>query len=263
MECRCRGAGYYTLQGPEWALARLCECRSPCPTCQGRGFIVEVNKDRQLVSRPCECRDLEKRVRLFNNAHIPARMYSRTLENYEERGGNQASVKMKVMRFRDEYANGAKGGLLLWGAPGRGKTHLACALIRHFTLEYGISARFVDFFQLVEEIKSGFDEGRSLDDFLSSLMEPEVLVVDELGKRRPSEFELSVLDQLICRRYNTNRPLIATTNFDVSDGPSKAGGLPRLVDQGIGDRIYSRLRSMCAFIEVTGEDYRKRLPIGA
>jgi len=192
-------------------------------------------------------------------------MHSCTIEKYEDRGGTQGEIRLYLMRYRQAYSPGNRG-LLLWGLAGRGKTHLACALVRHFALERGLTSRFVDFFHLLGDIKAGFHDGRSQEDLIGPLVEPEVLVIDELGKGKASEWEVSVLDQIVSRRYNAGRTLIATTNYDPSEDPERASqadrGVARLTDRGIDDRIFSRLKEMCDFREVAGPDYRRRRAAG-
>jgi hypothetical protein len=158
-------------------------------------------------------------------------------------------------------------GLVLVGAPGLGKTHLACALLTHLTLERGIGCRFVDYYQLLARIRSTFD-GRggaeSEASILAPLVETPVLVLDDLGKGQATPWEWTIVDQLITRRYNAGRVVIATTNFLLADDLDRRAQQPqggrRRADESledrIGDRLVSRLRETCEFCLLEGSDYR-------
>jgi DNA replication protein DnaC len=254
MNCTlCKDLGYVTEPGGETALARVCDCRNPCPACGGSGIVIDPSTLPRKAT-PCECRHLTRRVGLFNKAGLPARMHSKTLDLFEERTPSQGRVKFFVRRFTEDYVPGNRG-FLLWGKPGTGKTHIVCAMARYFVLEKGYSVRFVDFFQLLSDLKAGFGDGRSESDLISPLVSPDVLIIDELGKGRATDWEVSILDQLVSRRYNAGRTVIATSNFDPNKGAGQ-DGLPGLITR-IDERIHSRLCEICEFIEIQGDDYRK------
>ena len=158
-------------------------------------------------------------------------------------------------------------GLLLHGSVGVGKTHLVVGAIRKLTLEKGIPCRFADFSHLLGSLKLAYDQGRGAQKLLDELSNVEILVIDELGKGRQSDWELSVLDELITRRYNQGRTCLITTNFRVlPDSPMAEGGRGRpnlareemySLEQVVGQRVFSRLFEMCSFVPVDGPDQRR------
>ena len=172
---------------------------------------------------------------------------------------------MTVNKFLENYQAGHENrGLVLHGAVGRGKTHLLVALVRDLIFRYGITARFIEFSHLVGDLKAGFDVGRGTHSLLDPLVRVDVLAVDELGKGRNTEFEGTVVDELVSRRYNSAGTILATTNYRPGQATGHGVGNlaqpkktePMLTDR-VGDRVYSRLREMCDFVECKGDDWRE------
>lgn len=182
-------------------------------------------------------------------------MHNKDVDRIEEPSESQSNTIFFVRKFMQDYEPGTRG-FLLWGRPGTGKTHIVCAVARYLILEKGYSVRFVDFFQLLSDLKAGYGEGRSEAELINPLVEPDVLIIDELGKGRATEWEISILDQLVSRRYNSGKTVIATSNLN-PDVVENGDGRPSLADR-VDERIYSRLCDLCDFIQVQGEDYRKR-----
>ena len=114
------------------------------------------------------------------------------------------------------------------------------------------------------DLKTGFERGSANRLVLSDLVEVDVLAIDELGKGRNTEWEGTVLDELISRRYNAAATVLATTNYapkrtghatpNLTDAPATQPGLP----DRVGDRVYSRLHELCDFISLPGTDFRLR-----
>jgi len=176
---------------------------------------------------------------------------------------------MEAMKTVSSYLSRYKPGdvnlgLVLWGDVGRGKTHLLVAMLRELIFQHGVTARFAEFSHLLSDIKAGFDRKEAISSLLDPLVTVDVLAIDELGKGRNTEFELQIIDELISRRYNASRTILATTNYP--PGPSQGRGtgdlvaesLPALVDR-VGDRVYSRLTEICDFCQLRGEDYRSKI----
>jgi len=204
---------------------------------------------------------------------IPARHDKSTRLSFKPTNHAQSAVLARVSGWLKAYNAGeTRRGLILYGDVGRGKTHLMVALLRDLIIQRGVSVRFVEFSHLLADLKSGFQHRQSSSKLLMPLSEVDVLGIDELGKGRNTSFEGTVLDELVSRRYNADLPILGTTNYapgppsglavgnaaDV-DAAGRIRRQPALVDR-VGERVYSRLREMCDFVGLTGEDYRERRP---
>jgi len=260
---RCGGNHYVTYAEGELARARVCECAAACEKCGGDGYQHVENERGYVFAVKCDCQSLITRVERFNDARLPALFHNKLLEGYKRLGGNQQEVYYHGFRFRKEFSEGERG-ILYWGGPGVGKTHLMSAMIRYFTLETGLRCRFVDFFHLVSDLYRQWKEGGSGASLVSPLTEVPVLAIDELGKRRASDWSLDVLDEIISKRYNRRLTTFFTTNLLVdtknAQSPVPEGPVNELVmetlDERVGPRVTSRIMEMFAVINVYGPDYR-------
>lgn len=262
----CDGNGYRIETAGQLASASLCTCSRHCPKCGDTGFVVRDVGGRKEAEL-CDCRHLADRIRLFNACGIPSKFAGRWIEDYNDQHRSQKEVKYALLKYRDEYQVGDPG-ILLWGEPGVGKTHLICGLLSYLTLERGIAARFVDIMHLMMELKKAYSEHRWDTEVVAPLIETDVLVIDELGKGKCSEWELAILDQLISTRYNSGKTLHCTTNYPPEGAPrnqieaavgfNPAGRPFESLRDRVGDRIFSRLNEMCTFFHIEGEDWRRR-----
>jgi DNA replication protein DnaC len=150
-----------------------------------------------------------------------------------------------------------EAGLLLVGPSGRGKTHLACAILSELVTAKGVSGLYVDFSDLLMKIQTSFrpDADLSKESVLTPYAEAEVLVLDELGASKPHAWVLDVLYSLLNSRYNRKKVTVATSNFEDEVDPS-SGERERLEDR-IGYRLRSRLYEMCLLVPLRGGDFRK------
>jgi DNA replication protein DnaC len=190
-------------------------------------------------------------------AEIPQRYLNCRIENYDlKRAGSSpshAKASLVARRFVDEWKT-IDRGLLFVGPVGVGKTHLSVAILKTLVADCGVRGLFCDFSDLLERIQATFSRTNpdSADDVLAPYRDAELLVLDELGARRPTDWVRDVLYGLINTRYNRQRLTIVTSNY--SDAPARPG--EETLEMRIGAMVRSRLYEMCDLVVLDGLDYR-------
>lgn len=278
---RCDRERYLIQAERELTRAIICpECFETCPACDGHEYTYFIDAKGYEVARRCSiCGALKRRIQAFNEARIPRRHSAATLQNFETHlirpDGSRAEAVGNLNRVRFRLYNWVKGfapgerGFLLHGPVGTGKTHLLAGAIRHLTLEKGIPARFVEFTHLLSDIKEQFDQGRGESAVLAPLIDVPVLAIDELGKGRNTDWQLSIIDEIISKRYNRSLTTLFTTNYPVEAVAAPAGDADSIdfrrqaamshLSERVGERVFSRLFDMAEFIAIDAPDYRRRL----
>ncbi len=277
---RCDRDRYLIEPRAEMTVAQVCpDCFGTCPACDGTEFTYEIDDRGYEVARQCPvCGALNRRIQAFNDARIPRRHHDATLENFETHrlaeDGSQGSPVGNLPRVRFRLYNWVKGfvpgerGFLLVGKVGTGKTHLLSGVIRHLTLEKGVPARFVEFTHLLSELREQFDRGKGETEILRPLVEIPVLAIDELGKGRRTDWQISIIEEIISKRYNRSATPLFTTNYPVDEDrrltPDPATGsyaptaTTEHLAERIGERSFSRLYEMTDFVGLEAPDHRRR-----
>ena len=229
---------------------------SACPLCKGFG-VLESADGRTLVA--CRCREGTEREARRRAARIPERYRNCGLTNFNELTDSQRAAKAVARRFVREWP-AVDRGLLVVGPVGVGKTHLAVAVLAELVDTLGVRSVFCDFTDLLARIQATFSRGsdESEDDVLQIYREAELLVLDELGARRPTDWARDVLYGLLNTRYNRKRLTILTTNY--GDTPEKPGG--ETLEGRVGVPVRSRLAEMCRLVEIGGKDFRREARLG-
>lgn len=249
---------------------------SVCPRCDGSGVRVLSLPGGATKIETCACQ-LEQRVaRLLHRAGIPARYEHCSFESYEAtfQGADRslAAAHLMARRFVDGYpATTAGHGLLLTGSIGVGKTHLAVGILQALIVEKSVHGLFCDYRELLKEIQHSYNPQVATTEMeiLQPVFDAEVLVLDELGASKPTDWVWDTVALVLNTRYNDKRTTIITTNY-ADQAPGSANGsngsstVSRAVrDETLGDRIGERMRSrlseMCVVVEMRGEDFRRNV----
>ena len=256
---KCHNQGYLISNDSEFSYAKACSCVENCTQCEGNGYLRYVNDNNYEVLGKCPvCSLIRTNIKRYNLTKIPSK-FSEILmvDTYiPKKVDQQKALKYVKDSFIKHYPN--EKGFLLMGPSGVGKTHLAIGAVSELTLEKGISCMFKDFFLLLAELRQAYSEGTSENEILRPLIDAEVLVIDEMGKGKSNEWEINILDQLISNRYNSSKKTLITTNFPSKEFSNSSYEKGELLEERIGDRIFSRLNEMCNFIYIEADDFRMK-----
>jgi DNA replication protein DnaC len=136
---------------------------------------------------------------------------------------------------------------------------LAVGALKALVAERGAQGLFSDYRELLREIQNTYNPQVTTTelDILKPVMEAEVLVLDDLGAIRPSEWVWDTISMILNSRYNNVRTTIITTNYAALP-PGAGGRREETLGDRIGERMRSRLCEMCRVVEMTGQDFRGR-----
>jgi DNA replication protein DnaC len=253
-----------------------------CSLCKGTGWKLIQRPDGAAgkVAVACDCGMQDRAERVIERAHIPKRYEHCDFESYvtdladgktwtEQHTSSLKLAKLWTEMFVAGYPGNAEKGLLLMGSSGVGKTHLAVAALKSL-IRRGHSGLFCDYRELLKEIQASYNSASQSTEM--AILEPirtvEILVLDDLGASKPSDWVRDVVGIVLNARYNEKLTTIITTNY--IDNPASEGEPVRhpsgklfppvredSLEQRISSRMRSRLFEMCRTVEVIAPDFRR------
>ncbi len=238
--------------------------------CEHCGNIVEpfegeiFGQKRFLpVACPCEIKRYEDAIReqeqrdkirriekLFGQSQLGPKFKESTFKTWEQLPGTQAILK-EAVEFVKEFRWKKGEGLLFYGNPGNGKSHLAATVV-NAVIPMGVAAVFQIVPDLIAKINKAAQNFNSDDNRVIDLLcEADLVVLDDLGAERLNERNQETIYRIINSIYINKKSLIITTNSDVESE----------LEDRIGSRIYDRVIEMCRIVKNKGFSYRRKIAV--
>lgn len=220
-----------------------------CPKCYGTGMEIVAGKGARI----CSCRKLKSQHGQFESVRLPKRYDGFHFHNYKPQTPSQEAAFRFATGLTMEYP-AVERGLLLMGSVGVGKTHLAVSILKGLT-ERGFTCLFYEFGSLLKEIQDSYNVNTQSSELgvLAPVLNADVLVLDELGASKPTDWVRDTMAHVINTRYNDKKLTVFTTNYL----DERRNDREEVLEDRIGTRLRSRLYEMCKTVSLDGKDYRK------
>lgn len=183
--------------------------------------------------------------RLKETSNLGARFSDRTFANFDPRKDSVAFIACRDYANNDNLFGSKRNSLIIYGGVGSGKTHLAAA-IANVMIDRGIPVLFGTFSEHLEHIREEYDH-TGQKKYLSMMKSTPMLVLDDLGKERKTDWTQQILFDVINYRYEHLLPTIVTSNLNFEE-----------MGRYVGNAIFSRLYEMSGGVKTAGADHRRQ-----
>lgn len=204
------------------------------------------SEERERIKKQKDYEEEMRRIERLKVASLmDAKLKSATLKTFTQKEDNQklyTIVKNYVDNFETFYKSNR--GLLFWGTVGTGKSY-AAACIANELLNRKTPVVMTSFVKVLQVIQ---DNTENETEFVNRLCAARLLIIDDLGTERNTDYALEKVYNVIDSRYRTGKPLILTTNLNLQD--------MQMTQDIRYQRIYDRIFEMCHPVMVNGTSWR-------
>lgn len=199
------------------------------------------DKFYEAFREDAEMQKAERAKKLREESNLGIRFARRTFDSFDK--SRDESAYQKCFDYADHFKDTERNSLLLVGGYGTGKTHLA-ASIANKLMDNGIPVLFDTFSGHLNKLKAEFNGGKSV--YLEQMKNVDMLILDDIGKEKISEWSQSIMFDVINFRYEHLLPIVLTTNLKNDS-----------LKEYLGGAVWSRLCEMCSGVMTRGKDYRQ------
>lgn len=231
-----------------WKAPNKCNCE------KAKGYWEKYEENMKLINEEIKnFKETELRRNeinyLIKRSNLGRRFTDRTFDTFRKTKDNEIPFNKAfeyVTNFA-EYENKGKG-LIFIGQVGTGKTHLSAAIANYLMFEETIPVKFGNVTTLLGEIKNSYSNSKEVSEgeLIHLLSNVRLLIIDDLGKEKCTEWSNNIIYTIINNRYENYKPVIVTTNLSIKE-----------LENQIGEASVSRLIEMCNGIKMDGMDFRK------
>jgi len=217
-----------------------------CPQCLAEGIAQQTAARRAQDAQRMRSKKLRE---IQSVAGIPARFASKSIADYRATTEGQRLAATICRRYAEtwpeQYRKG--GSLVLTGLPGTGKTHLACAIANQIMPEHMATVSFGAVSTIIRSVRSTYGGKGSETQALNQLLQPDLLIMDEIGAEGGSEHDTKLLFEIINKRYENLRPMVVISNLNTDD-----------LQKYLGHRVMDRFKECGIVLAFDWASYRSQ-----
>ena len=236
-----------------------------CRICNDKGWKTRIDASGYKFVEPCTCRSEALKRALIERAAVPRKFLSKGFDDFVTKSPNPRerlcleravrSARNWCRSFRDTDGVTTSKGLIFVGPPGGGKSHLAAACLQAVVGHYRVRGRFCNFTQFIRRMHRSYskDAAETSDSIMRPIVEADLVLIDEIGRERPTDHTLDLMHSMIEDRYLRSAPTLFTTNYPLT-------GRGTILAHRMSDALVSRIWEMTTCVDMTDAwDFRQQV----